>query len=292
MPASCLEREGRTSRPHKAVPLLLISAKEPVVSRKAWVVKLLGKEHPHEKVVAVLRKYCPRGRILDAGAGSGDISRKLRDAGYEVTAVDIRPPPFQEDGISWRTADLNEPLPFQDQTFDAVLCANVIEHLENPTLFVRETYRVLKERGMLLVTTPNLLNLKSRMANLLLGLNEFYAVPNNEVGNYRGGQHIHLTNYYELRTLLHRNGFRIIEATTHAFSRMAMSLGILSPAVCLFTWRGLRRERNPGQRQRNREIRKHVLSADLLFGKKLFLLAERDPRYIKPEPGHFEDVLP
>lgn len=251
------------------------------MSVKASMVKIFGKEHPHQKVVEVFKRYCPYGSILDAGAGGGDISRKLRDAGYEVTAVDIRPTPFHEDGISWRSADLNEPLPFQDLTFDGVLCANAIEHLEDPSFFVRESYRILKERGKLLITTPNVLNLKSRLANLFLGLNQFYAVPNNEVGDYLGGQHIHLASYYELRTLLHRNGFRIIEATTHTFSSTAMSLTPLYPAVRFFTCRALRRERNPAQRQRNREIRKHVLSADLLFGKKLFLLAEKDPRYLK-----------
>lgn len=120
------------------------------------------------------------------------------------------------------------------------------------------------------------------MADLLLGLNEFYAVPNNEVGNYMGGQHIHLASYYELRTILHRNGFRIIEATTHACSTTVLFLSPLYPAIHFFTCRALRRERNPGQRRKNREIRKHVLSCDLLFGKKLFLLAEKDPRYIKP----------
>jgi len=254
------------------------------MSVKAYMVKIFGKEHPHQKVVKVFKQYCPRGSILDAGAGAGYIAQRLKEAGYDVTAADIRPDLFRAEGIPCRAADLNTNLPFPDQMFEGVLCANAIEHLENPSFFVRESYRILKERGKLLITTPNVLNLKSRLANLFLGLNQFYAVPNNEVGDYPGGQHIHLASYYELRTLLHRNGFRIIAATTHAFSSTAMSLAPLYPAVRFFTCRALRRERNPAQRQRNREIRKHVLSADLLFGKKLFLLAEKDPRYLKPSP--------
>jgi hypothetical protein len=60
-----------------------------------------------------------------------------------------------------------------------------------------------------------------------------------------------------------------------------MILFFLSPLIFLGTYRAFRRERNPMQRERNKEVLNHVLSADLLFGKKLFLVAEKDPRYVK-----------
>jgi hypothetical protein len=53
--------------------------------------------------------------------------------------------------------------------------------------------------------------------------------------------------------------------------------------VYLATWRAFRRERNLRQRERNREILKHVLSADLILGKKLFLMAVKDPQYIRSQ---------
>jgi hypothetical protein len=55
----------------------------------------------------------------------------------------------------------------------------------------------------------------------------------------------------------------------------------LYPFVYLTTWRAFRRERNLRQRERNREILRHVLSTDLIFGKKLFLMGEKDPQYVK-----------
>jgi hypothetical protein len=60
-----------------------------------------------------------------------------------------------------------------------------------------------------------------------------------------------------------------------------MLFGPLYPFVYLATWRAFGRERNLKQRERNKEILRHVLSADLTLGRKLFLMAEKDPQYIR-----------
>lgn len=245
------------------------------------MIKVLGLQHPHHKVVQIITRYGDHGKLLDAPAGPGVISQKLKEAGFDVVAVDINPPYFFVRGIPCQKADLNFDLPFSDETFDYVLCSNGIEHLENPVLFIRECFRILKEKGKFLISTPNILNLKSRLANLLVGFNLFTGRPSNEVDHYLGGEHIHLANYYELRTHLHRNGFRILEVTTHCYSHKAMLFSPLYPFVYLATWRAFRRERNLKQREKNKEILKHVLSADLILGKKLFLMAEKDPDYVK-----------
>lgn len=243
--------------------------------------KIFGLKHPHDKVVEILNRFGSNGKLLDAPSGTGIVSQKLKEAGFEVIAVDINPQYFCIQGISCKKADLNQDLPFPDGSFDFILCSNGIEHLEDPFHFVRECYRILRERGKLLITTPNILNLKSRVANLLAGFNIFRGRPCNEVDEYEGGDHIRLMDYYELRIALHRNGFRILEATTHEFSNTAMMFCPLAPLIYFSTYRAFRREKNLMQRGRNREILNHVLSADLLFGKKLFLVAEKDPRYIK-----------
>jgi SAM-dependent methyltransferase len=245
------------------------------------IIKIFGLQHPHDKVIEVFTRYGNHGKILDAAAGPGMISKKLKEAGFDVVAVDINPSLFSVQEVSCEKADLNLALPLSDGTFDYVLCSNGIEHLENPIFFLRECFRILKERGKLLITTPNILNLKSRMANLLVGFDLFTGRPVNEVDDYAGGDHIHLASYYELRAHLHRNGFRILEVTTHGYSHRAMLFAPLYPIVYLATRRAFGRERNSNQRERNREILRHVLSGDLILGRKLFLMAEKDPRYIK-----------
>jgi 2-polyprenyl-3-methyl-5-hydroxy-6-metoxy-1,4-benzoquinol methylase len=248
---------------------------------RTLVTKIFGMQHPHDKVVEILTNFGHRGRLLDAPAGDGAISQRLKAAGFDVVAADINPQKFYIKGISCKKADLNQSLPFENESFDFILCSNGIEHLETPFLFVRECFRILKGRGKLLITTPNTLNLKSRLTNLLMGFNLFKGRPCNEVDLYQGGGHINLTNYYELRINLHRNGFRIIDATTHMFSNTAMFLFPIYPFIYLMTDRAFRREKRPLQRERNRETFRHVLSADLIFGKKLFLTAEKDPDYQK-----------
>jgi 2-polyprenyl-3-methyl-5-hydroxy-6-metoxy-1,4-benzoquinol methylase len=248
---------------------------------KKLVVKILGLQHPHDKVVKIFNRFGSQGKLLDAPAGLGIISQKLKKAGFNVVAADIDPQLFCIQGITCEKADLNQDLPFGDETFDFILCSNGIEHLEDPFHFVRECFRILKPKGKLLVTTPNILNLKSRVANLLVGFNLFTGRPQNEVDEYLGGMHIHLTDYYELRINLHRNGFRILEATTHSYSNRAMLFIFLYPFIYLTTWRAFQRERNPNQKEKNREIFRDVMSVDLIFGKKLFVLAEKDPRYVK-----------
>jgi 2-polyprenyl-3-methyl-5-hydroxy-6-metoxy-1,4-benzoquinol methylase len=248
---------------------------------KSIVVKVFGLQHPHDKIVEMFARYSDHGKLLDAPAGSGVISQKLNESGFDVVAADINPHLIRVQGVSCERADLNFALPFSDGTFDCVLCSNGIEHLENPVQFIRESFRILREKGKLLIGTPNILSLKSRLANLLVGFNLFTGRPCNEVEEYLGGDHIHLANYYELRIHLHRNGFRILEATTHCYSHRAMLFVPLYPIIYFATWRAFRRERDLKQRERNNEILRHVLSADLVLGKKLFLMAEKDPRYIR-----------
>ncbi len=243
------------------------------------IKKTLGSQHPHDRIVEIFKGFDCSGRLLDAPAGTGTISQKLKETGFDVVAADINPHLFSAPEIPFKEADLNKTLPFEDEMFDFILCSNGIEHLEDPFHFIRECFRLLKGEGKILITTPNVLNLKSRVANLLIGFNLFTGRPYNEVDDYSGGDHIHLAHYYELRINLHRNGFRILEATAHSYSHRAMLFAPLYPIVCLATRRAFQRERNPRQKERNEEIFHHVTSFDLVFGKKLFLLAEKNPSY-------------
>ncbi len=249
--------------------------------KDSFFSKILGLKSPQDKIVDIFKQFGNKGKLLDAPCGYGHISKRLEEIGFEVIAVDINPQLFCFKEISCEKVDLNQDLPFKDESFHFVLCSNGIEHLEDPFHFIRECYRILKKNGKILITTPNILNLKARLANLLVGFNHFKGRPYNEVDSYKGGEHINLANYYEIRINLHRNGFKILEATTHKFSNTAMLLFPLVPFVYSFTYRAFKREKNKSQMERNKEILKHVLSADLLFGKKLFILAEKDERYIK-----------
>lgn len=126
--------------------------------------------HPH--VAAKVRALAadPDTRILDLGCGSGALLERLAAMGYrQLTGVDIRPPAATA-AIRYEQADLDLfRLDAADGSFDLALAVEVIEHIENPGLFLAELARLLKPGGLALFTTPNL---HSAQAKLLFALGD------------------------------------------------------------------------------------------------------------------------
>ena len=104
-----------------------------------------------------------KGVILDAAAGHGALSCKLQKMGFQVYPLDIKPSQFQCRIITCQAADLNIQIPFADAFFDGVISVETIEHLENPWHFIREIKRVLKPQGFVIITTPNITSIFSRI---------------------------------------------------------------------------------------------------------------------------------
>ena len=99
------------------------------------------------------------GPMLEVGAGVGVFTETLAGTGYPVTAVDnnLRALLRRKDvipGVDKVVADASY-LPFADDSFGAVVALNLVDLLDQPEDFVTEANRVLREDGMLLVSTPD-----------------------------------------------------------------------------------------------------------------------------------------
>lgn len=115
-----------------------------------------------DRFVASLEKGA---RLLDVGCGEGALVDRYRGWGIDAVGVDAH---YQSERV--RKASLLA-MPFEDGSFDGVLCLDVIEHLsllEQPRALA-EIQRVLCAGGRLLLSVPNLAHLHSRLRFFLFG---------------------------------------------------------------------------------------------------------------------------
>jgi 2-polyprenyl-3-methyl-5-hydroxy-6-metoxy-1,4-benzoquinol methylase len=118
--------------------------------------------------LAFVRRYLaalPAGtRVLDAGCGEGILVEEF------ATRLDIQGVDPNYSSAHVRQASLLA-LPYDAQTFQRVLCLDVLEHLtyEEQPRALTELHRVLRADGELLVSVPNLAHLQSRVHFLLTG---------------------------------------------------------------------------------------------------------------------------
>ena len=102
----------------------------------------------------------PGSHALDAGCGRTTRLRHYRDRIARLVGVDSDEPagrenPFLDEFVA---GDLEEPLPFDDASFDLVYSNFVVEHLERPELAFAEWRRVLRPDGRLVLVTSNRAN--------------------------------------------------------------------------------------------------------------------------------------
>ncbi len=96
--------------------------------------------------------------ILVAGMGGGMICEKLRIAGHHVVGMDISPVSCEyvnkKIGIPVINGDLENLLPFAKASFDFIIIADVLEHLDNDKQLLSEVFLCLKPQGMVIITVP------------------------------------------------------------------------------------------------------------------------------------------
>jgi SAM-dependent methyltransferase len=110
----------------------------------------------------------PGRRVLDLGCRYGALTRAYLE-GNEIVGVDVDRDALAEAaklGIETVWADVEEPLPFPDASFDVVVAGELIEHLRDPDRLVAEARRVLRSGGTFVGSVPNFFRLRNRLAML------------------------------------------------------------------------------------------------------------------------------
>ncbi len=281
----------------------------------------------------------PGLRVLDLPAGGGVLSCALASAGFNVTPCDLFPEyhprklaehpqttaatlfssmtdatlpvwlrtelfgnggdaPARRD-LSVVGADMEATLPFETGAFDMVACLEGIEHVVDRHRTLRELRRVLKPGGRLVLTTPNLMSLRARLAYALAGQRAFksYVDEHTSIWGkspdgtrlYHG--HAFLLTYFQIRYSLYHCGFRIRRLLPSNYSVSSLALVPLVPLVAAATWysqRGAKRKfarimrgaddlsytPPPGTLPPYDEMLKHLLSPHLLLNATMVIEAE------------------
>jgi ubiquinone/menaquinone biosynthesis C-methylase UbiE len=114
----------------------------------------------HAKAYEFASEYAKNRTILDLGCGSGSGAVYLSRFGH-VTAIDVEkelvkmlPSIWSNEAVEWQHFS-GGTLPFGDARFDLITCFQVIEHISDQKLFLKEIRRVLRKNGTALITTPN-----------------------------------------------------------------------------------------------------------------------------------------
>ncbi len=137
------------------------------------------------------------GPVLDVGFAANPNPFLSNAAGLDIIIPQTVPPSY----ASVASCNLNtEDMPFPDAAFNTVIAGDVIEHLENPSRFLRESNRVLKAGGRLIVSTPQANDWWTTLHNWFFrGL----------INDPDPGEHLQNWTILDMTRLLKKNGFRL-----------------------------------------------------------------------------------
>jgi methionine biosynthesis protein MetW len=164
------------------------------------------------------RHIPPDSDCLDFGCGDGRTSglwlsghaRSYVGLDVSANAVELA----QEAGLDARVLEDGSHVPFDDRSFDAIVCIEVLEHVFEPQVVCSELLRVLRPGGTLIITVPNVAYWRRRLDFFVLG-------RWNPLGDERSvsqpwrDPHIRFFNRGSLTRLLDQTGFEDIKVGGH-----------------------------------------------------------------------------
>lgn len=142
-------------------------------------------------------------RCLDVGTGSGLVTKRIKEKGYEVIGIECDARAItlaSAKGLKVLKIDVEkDKFPFENQYFDVITCFEVIEHLREPSNMLTEVHRILKNDGCFIISTPNVSWWYLRL-KLLLGIWSFH-----------DPDHIRFFTPRSLKECLNFFGFKVVK---------------------------------------------------------------------------------
>lgn len=257
----------------------------------AYRMWIMGTERIYQTVVELAQARhadAPFHRHLEVGAGSGRLVELFRERFNTATSVcDYTDELMKVPGQRVDIANLNEQsLPYADASFDILTATEVIEHLERYRYVLREMFRVLKPGGSIILSTPNILNLNSRLRFLWFGYwNLFGPLPVRHSALYSTGGHINPVSYFYLAHSLLDAGFEDVSVTVDKPQRSSIpKLLFWYIPIRFFGALAWRKEmkRYKTIDVANAPLVKAINSVDLLLGRTVIVSARKPRAHTRP----------
>jgi 2-polyprenyl-3-methyl-5-hydroxy-6-metoxy-1,4-benzoquinol methylase len=148
-------------------------------------------------------------KILDIGCGAGDNSRILFAAQKIVDGITISEEEAKIAAEFQRSTyiyNLENGLPIEiTDTYDAVICAHVLEHICYPQNVLRDTHARMSDDAVLIIALPNIMHYKTRL-KLIKGNFQY---TDSGIMDYT---HFRWYTFKSAQTMLEENGFEVVKA--------------------------------------------------------------------------------
>ncbi len=240
-------------------------------------------------IVAAIRALpgYPSLRVLDLSCGRGEILSELARDGCDVRGTHFRSDDYKLRDTPQRLldglvidqgVDLLQPLPYDAGAFDVVVLSEVAEHLFTYIPVVHESGRILRPGGHLILSSPNVARLHSRLHFFFTGTHKLIR---RRVGwDLRPDQlyayHVNPVDFPLLHTLLFQAGLRVRELRFTRFKARHAWLLPLYPLVLLFTRLATKRHVAPGlQRQGEDDLFRWLVHPAMLASEQLLVIARK-----------------
>lgn len=247
-------------------------------------------------IVSSIANKKDKVRILEIGPGSGALAEKItttlreRQINFLYECGDIEPEQINNRNIGIDCLFMDAQAEFNlEHKYDLIISVELIEHIENPFHFVRQLAKSLTHDGQVLLTSPNILSLLSRMRFFFAGCTDYFRRPYNEYWLNMG--HVNPINPVQLVYILRKNGFEIDNIYTASSKIESFLLIPFIPLIAIYSFiHYILREKGKVQKKRNSQLLKFLLSPALLFGKTAIYHAVRIRDIIaEPDTWHRSD---
>lgn len=173
-----------------------------------FLYKLIGHPHPNGRLRArVVMKFIENKKTLDIGCGEGIFLGELAKRGIDVKGVDIDKQALEKAKDNFRRLNVKvdvkkssaDKIPFKNESFEQIICLDVLEHVKNPNNVISEINRILRKNGKVIISVPNELYL----IKTILPFNfseQLKVIGHNNKGFYYG----------DIKTILEKNGFKVL----------------------------------------------------------------------------------